>query len=163
MRLRLIATVATGLVLAACSVLGLEAYRNGFSYSPCSWGWGERHQREQKALLQVIFHEPLPPSLQLTSFECAGFQDLQINSKFSFSGDDGPPFVEALNRTFETPQDSKYFEDRQKQRHKIAYPDHEAIIFHLPAARVLHDRQIDILAPRRAGAAWSAVFRGSQY
>lgn len=148
-------TLAVFAVVAIVAVLVVSGIPRS---TACGWGWGESHRQMQRTFLQAEFTERLPTPMELTEFECVGFQDLMVTAQFTVPGADGPRFLADLEKTYTEPQNAAMFPDAAKMKHLATYPDHKSMTYELPGVGILYGRKVEVTIPNDETTPWPVRF-----
>ncbi|QPN66053.1 hypothetical protein [Synechococcus sp. CBW1006] len=151
------------LIIAGWAVV-FDLLRNGFSLaSACDFGFGRRHQDLQIQFLRTMFKEPLPEKIKIDAFACGGFQDFTVTSRFRLQTQDGAKLLEALTRTYSSPQNSEFVKDAEKRQSVVTFPDGKLTSFYLPGVKVVYSREIKVRFPANSTSEATIDFVGTQW
>jgi hypothetical protein len=142
-----------GLLLVGGVVVDLAL--NGFAWGyACDAGFGQRQKAEQERYLHLL--DLLPRTIELQSFQCSGFQDLEVRTVLRTSAADGQQLLSRLNARFESRQDDQYVPDVNKRRTQWTSAQGTQASFYLPSPRKgFHGMEVKLTVP--ASAAEQAV------
>ena len=149
--------VPIGVVLLLGGGVVADLAFNGFAWgNACDMGFGQRQKAEQVRYLHLL--ELLPQTIELQSFECSGFQDLEVRAVLRTSAAEGQQLLGRLTARFESPQNDPYVPDASKRRTQVASPQLTEASFYLPSPRKgFHGMEVKLTVP--ASAAEQAVVK----
>ena len=159
---RVLAIILLGLAVLIFSLIGVTA-AVWTSQTVCGGALRDGEQNAQIAFLRQEFREPLPPSFQLSSFQCSGFQDLEVQADLQMSYAEGQSLISALEETYLEPQNGKYLDDSSKEKLLTTFPDKMRYTYTLPGTGILYVRKLEVFIPDDATKLVSVKFEGFQY
>ena len=159
----LLLAVALGLFAALSVPKAMQIWQDGLSFGACQTGFGPVHRSNRIMVLNRLFLRPLPDDVEITRFECSGFQDIEIKADFALTPEAGRDFLAMLTEMHDGPMVNIYVGQRDKRHDTVEGAGGREDRFVLPPSSFLHTMNVTVKQPIDPTSPWRMELVGGQF